>query len=279
MNIRKILSLGLVSILTVGLLASCSSKDEKANTSTQSTDSKKIVVGASAAPHAEILNEFAKPKLKEKGIDLEVKEFTDYPIQNKSVAEKQIDANYFQHTPYLDDYNSKNGTNLISIGEIHAEPLAAYSNKIKSKEELADGSTVAIPNDNSNGARALKLLEKQGLIKLKNSEAANQTEKDITENPKNLKVKAVEAAQLPRVLDEVDLAIINGNYALEGKLDTKNTLFAEQASDIKKHANIIVTNEDNKDNSSLKELVSILQSEDAKKFLQEKYGAAVIPAN
>lgn len=272
MNFKKILSLGLISVLTVGLLASCSSNSNK-------DDNKKIVVGASATPHAEVLKEFAKEKLKEKGIELEVKEFSDYPIQNESVEQKQIDANYFQHGPYLEEYNQKKNTNLVSIGEIHAEPLAAYSNKIKSINELANGSTIAIPNDSSNGTRALKLMEKQGLIELKDKDAAIQTERDITSSSKNLKVKAVEAAQLPRVLDDVDLAIINGNYALQAKLNTKNTLFAEEASDIKKHVNIVVTREDNKDNKALKELINVLKSDDAKKFLKDKYGSAIIPAN
>lgn len=278
MNFKKILSLGLVSVLAIGLLASCSSNDKK-DVDTSKTDSKKIVVGASASPHAEVLNEFAKEKLKEKGIELEVKEFTDYPIQNKAVAEKQIDANYFQHGPYLEEYNKENGTTLISIGEIHAEPLAAYSNKIKSIDEINEGATVAIPSDSSNGTRALKLLQKQGLIELKDKDAAIQTERDIVSSSKKLNVKAVEAAQLPRVLNDVDVAVINGNYALEAKLDTKSTLFAEEASDIKKHVNIVVTREDNKENSSLKELVNVLKSEDAKKFFEEKYGTAVIPAN
>lgn len=279
MNIKKLLSLGLVSILTVALLAGCSSKDEGKEASTGQTDTKKITVGATPTPHAEFLNGFAKEKLKEKGIDLEVKEFTDYVIPNKAVAEKQLDANYFQHILYLEDYNKKNGTNLAVVGEIHAEPLAAYSNKIKSASEINDGATIAIPNDNSNGARALKLLQKQGLIELKDKNAVNATEKDIAKNPKNLKIKAVEAAQLPRILGDVDVAIINGNYALGANLDTNKALFIEDVADINKYVNVVVSREDNKDNPALKELVNVLKSDDAKKWLKEKYGNAVIPAN
>lgn len=278
MNIKKLLSLGLISVLTVGLLVGCSSKKEEGADASKS-ETKKIVVGATPTPHAEFLKEFAAAKLKEKGIELEVKEFTDYVIPNKSVADKQLDANYFQHIPYLEDFNKENKTTLVPIGKIHAEPLAAYSKKIKSTSEIKDGATIAIPNDNSNGTRALKLLQKQGLIELKDKDAANQTERDVVKNPKNLKIKAVEAAQLPRILEEVDVAIINGNYALEAKLDTKSTLFAEEVADIEKHVNVVVSREDNKDDASLKALVEVLRSEDAKKFLKEKYGSAVIPAN
>ena len=278
MNIKKLLSLGLVSLVTVGLLVGCSGG--KTSETSGSGDTKKITVGATAAPHAEFLNEFAKAKLAEKGITLEVKEFTDYPTLNIALADKQLDANYFQHKPYLDNFNKENNTNLVSIGNIHAEPLAAYSKIIKSASEIKDGATIAIPNDNSNGARALKLLQKQGLIKLKSgNDDANLTEKDIAENPKNLKVKAVEAASLPRVLDEVDVAIINGNYALEAKLDTNSTLFAEEVADIEKHVNIVAAREDNKDDANLKELVNVLTSDDAKAWLKNKYGSAVLPAN
>ncbi|MEG0370861.1 MAG: MetQ/NlpA family ABC transporter substrate-binding protein [Clostridium sp.] len=274
MKINKLLSLGLISLLSVGLLAGCSQKDAAKPV----TDPlKKIVVGATPVPHAEFL-EFAKGKLKEKGIELEIKEFTDYVIPNKSVAEKGLDANFFQHVPYLDEYNKKNKSTLVPIGNIHAEPLAAYSNKLKSASEIKAGMTIAIPNDLSNGTRALKLLQKQGLIKLKDPTSANQTERDIVENPKNLKIKALEAALLPKILDDVDVAIINGNYALQGKLDTKSSLFAEDIADIEKHVNVVVSREDNKDNPSLKELVNVLKSDEAKKFLQEKYGTAVIPA-
>lgn len=278
MNIKKLLSLGLVSLVTVGLLVGCSGG--KTSETSGSGDTKKITVGATAAPHAEFLNGFAKEKLAEKGITLEVKEFTDYPTLNIALADKQLDANYFQHKPYLDNFNKENNTNLVSIGNIHAEPLAAYSKTIKSASEIKDGATIAIPNDNSNGARALKLLQKQGLIKLKSgNDDANLTEKDIAENPKNLKVKAVEAASLPRVLDEVDVAIINGNYALEAKLDTNSTLFAEEVADIEKHVNIVAAREDNKDDANLKELVNVLTSDDAKAWLKNKYGSAVLPAN
>ncbi len=277
MNIKKLLSLGVVSLLTVGLLVGCSG--DKASETSGKQDTKKITVGATAAPHAEFLNGFAKEKLAEKGITLEVKEFSDYTTLNIALADKQLDANYFQHKPFLDDFNEKNNKNLVSIGNIHAEPLAAYSKTIKSVSEIKDGATIAIPGDNSNGTRALKLLQKQGLIELKDKDAANQTEKDIVKNPKNLKVKAVEAASLPRVLDEVDLAIINGNYALEAKLDTNSTLFAEEVADIEKHVNIVAAREDNKDDASLKELVNVLTSDDAKAWLKNKYGSAVVPAN
>ncbi|MEF9935024.1 MAG: MetQ/NlpA family ABC transporter substrate-binding protein [Clostridium sp.] len=273
MKLKRLVTLTLAAVLTASLLTGCGAKED----AKPEADTKKIVVGATPVPHAEVLK-FAKEKLKEKGIELEIKEFTDYVIPNKSVAEGQLDANYFQHVPYLTKFNTENGTKLVPIGDIHAEPLAAYSNKIKAATEIKDGATIAIPNDPSNGTRALKLLQKQGLIELKDPNGENQTEKDIVKNPKNLKIKLLDAAQLPRILDEVDAAIINGNYALEAKLDTKAALFVEDVADIQKHVNVVVSREDNKDNPALKELVNVLKSEDAKKFLQEKYGTAVIPA-
>lgn len=275
MKFKKLLALGLISVLTVGALASCSSNSEKADTA-QGTDSKKIVVGASATPQGEMLKDVALEKLKEKGIELEIKEFTDYPVQNKALAEKQIDANFFQHGPYLEDYNQKNGTDLVPIGEIFSAPLAAYSEKIKSIDEVKDGAKVAIPNDASNGTRALKLLAKQGLIEVK--DAPILTEKDITKNPKNLDVKAADASQLPRTLGDVDFAVINANYALQSGIDTKTNLFIEQAEDIKTYVNIVAARPDNKDNEALKELVKALQSDDAKRYIEDKFKGAIIPA-
>lgn len=276
MNFKKLLSLGLVSVLAVGLLASCSSNDKK-DADTNKTDSKKIVVGASATPQGEMLKDVAVEKLKEKGITLEVKEFTDYPVQNKALADKQIDANFFQHGPYLEDYNAKNGTDLVPIGEVFSAPLAGYSSKIKSIDELTDGAKVAIPNDASNCTRALKLLQKQGLIEVKDAESL--TEKDITKNPKNLDIKAADASQLPRTLSDVDFAIINANYALQSGIDTKTNLFIEQADDIKTYVNIVAARPDNKDNEALKELINVLRSDDAKKYIEDKFKGAIVPAN
>lgn len=267
----KFISIAMISILLLGCASTSDNSKGKSN-------SKTLIIGASPSPHGEILN-FAKENLKSKGIDIQVKIFTDYVIPNKSLVSGELDANYFQHVPYMDDFNKKNNTNIVSIGGIHAEPLAAYSNKIKKIDELKSGDIIAIPNDNSNGTRALKLLEKNNLITLKNSNSDIQTEKDIDKNPKNIKIKTVEAAQLPRLLDEVSLTIINGNYALASNLDTSNVLFLEEISDIEKHVNIIATREDNKNNETLKELVNFLKSDKTKNFIKDKYGKAVIPSN
>lgn len=264
--------------LTLGLLTGCGAKETSTTgENINNKDTKTIIVGASPNPHSEILN-FAKEKLKDKGINVEVKEFTDYVIPNKALNDKELDCNYFQHEPYLIDFNEKNNTKLISVGKIHGEPLGAYSNKIKSLENIKDKAVIAIPNDSSNGSRALKLLEKQNLIKLKDNTAAIQTEKDITENNKNLEIKFVEAVQLPRLLDEVDIAIINGNYALASNLDTNSVIFSEDINDIDKYVNIIATRDDNKDDENIKALVEFLKSDETKKFINEKYGKAILPA-
>lgn len=186
-----------------------------------------LVIGASPVPHAEILKAIA-PLLEAQGIKLEIKEFTDYILPNTQLAEKQLDANFFQHKPYLDDQNTKNGTDLVSVTAVHVEPFGAYSKKIKSIDELAEGAKVAIPNDATNGGRALILLAKNGLIKLKDDTNIASTKADITENPKKLDIIELDAAMLPRQLDEVDLALINTNFALDAKLSpTKDALFIE----------------------------------------------------
>jgi D-methionine transport system substrate-binding protein len=235
-----------------------------------------LVVGASPVPHAEILKAIA-PLLEAQGIKLEIKEFTDYVQPNVQLSEKQLDANFFQHQPYLDDQNQKNGSDLVSVTAVHVEPFGAYSKKIKSIDELKDGATVAIPNDATNGGRALILLAKNGLITLKDDKNITSTKADITENKKNLKIVELEAAMLPRQLDEVDLALINTNYALEAKLvPTKDALFIEGADS--PYANILVSRPDNKDSDAIKKLAAALTSPEAKAFIEEKYQGAIIPA-
>ncbi|MCX7904552.1 MAG: MetQ/NlpA family ABC transporter substrate-binding protein [Caloramator sp.] len=236
----------------------------------------KIVVGATPVPHAEILN-FIKPKLEEKGIKLEIKEFTDYITPNIALNDKQLDANFFQHVPYLETFNKEKGMNLIAIAKVHVEPMGAYSIKYKNKDEIPNGAIIAIPNDATNEGRALLLLEKQGFIKLKDSTNLTSTPKDIIENPKNLIFKELEAAQLPRVLKDVDIAIINTNYALEANLNpVKDSLFIEDKES--PYSNILAVRPEDKDNPLIQELIKALQSEDVKKFIEEKYNGAVIPA-
>ncbi|WP_195575759.1 MetQ/NlpA family ABC transporter substrate-binding protein [Paenibacillus sp. 1001270B_150601_E10] len=270
-----------VSILTlVALLAACGSKPAQENNNAAgngaAAETTKLVVGATAKPHAEILKHI-QPALKEQGIDLEIKEFTDYVQPNVQTDEKQLDANFFQHKPYLDEHVAKAGLKLVSVGNIHVEPFGAYSQKIKSIDELKDGATIAIPNDPTNGGRALLLVEKQGLIKLKEGAGLTATVRDIVENPKNLQFKELEAAMLPRVLGEVDFALINTNYALEADLNpTEDALFIEDKDS--PYANILVAREDNQNSEAIQKLLKALQSDDVKTFIEEQYKGAIVPA-
>jgi len=233
-------------------------------------------VAATAVPHAEIL-EFVKPALAKEGVELKVKVFTDYVQPNVQVAEKRLDANFFQHQPYLDEFNKGKGTRLVSVAGVHVEPFGAYSSKHKSLAELPQGASVVIPNDATNGGRALLLLEKAGLIKLKDAKNILATAKDIAENPKGLKVRELEAATLPRVLPQVDLALINTNYALEAKLNpTKDALAIEGADS--PYVNILVARPDNKDSAAMQKLAKALNSAEVKAFIEKKYQGAVVPA-
>ncbi|MGY2235112.1 MetQ/NlpA family ABC transporter substrate-binding protein [Pseudomonas gingeri] len=235
-----------------------------------------LSVAATPVPHAEIL-EFIKPTLAKEGVNLKVKVFTDYVQPNVQVAEKRLDANFFQHQPYLDEFNKAKGTHLISIAAVHVEPLGVYSSKYKKLEDLPGGATVVIPNDATNGGRALLLLQKAGLIKLKDPTNILSTPKDISENSKDLKIRELEAATLPRVLTQVDLALINTNYALEAKLDpSKDALYLEGADS--PYVNILVGREDDKDSDAMKKLVTALHSPEVKAFILEKYKGAIVPA-
>lgn len=235
-----------------------------------------ISVAATAVPHAELL-EFVKPALAKEGVELKIKVFTDYVQPNVQVAEDRLDANFFQHQPYLNEFNASRGTDLVSIAGVHVEPFGAYSSKIKSLTELADGAQVVIPNDATNGGRALLLLQKIGLIKLKDATSITATVKDIVENPKNIKVRELEAATLPRVLNQVDLALINTNYALEAGLNpTKDALVIE--GDDSPYVNILVTTSAKKDNADLLKLAQALNSTAVKQFIVEQYKGAVVPA-
>ncbi|MDP5240803.1 MetQ/NlpA family ABC transporter substrate-binding protein [Uliginosibacterium sp. 31-16] len=236
----------------------------------------KLTIGATPVPQAEIL-EFIKPQLAKQGVDLNVKVFTDYVQPNTQVEEKGLDANFFQHKPYLDNFNKERGTHLVAVAAVHVEPFGVYSQKVKALKDLRQGAVVAIPNDPTNGGRALLLLEKAGLIKLKDSSNIQSTVKDIVNNPKKLEFKELEAATLPRVLDQVDLAAINSNYALEAKLvPTRDALAIEGSKS--PYANFLVTRLDNKDSSAVKKLALALTTPEVKKFIEEKYKGAVVPA-
>ena len=237
-----------------------------------------LKVAATPVPHAEIL-EFIKPQLAKEGVDLQVKVFTDYVQPNIQVAEGRLDANFFQHQPYLDEFNKARQTKvkLESVTGVHVEPFGAYSSKVKSLAELPEGAQVVIPNDATNGGRALLLLDKAGVIKLKDNTSITATPKDIVENPKGIKIRELEAATLPRVLNQVDLALINTNYALEAKLNPTKDALAIEGSD-SPYVNILVAREDNKASADMQKLAAALHSPEVKKFIEEKYKGAVVPA-
>lgn len=259
---------------------SASGSDTDANSNAGSSGAAEPVtlkVGATPVPHAEILN-FVKDKLAEEGVNLEVIEFTDYIQPNVQLYEKQLDANFFQHEPYLEQFNKDNGYDLVKVVGVHIEPMGAYSEKIASVDELQDGARVAIPNDPTNAGRALALLEKQNLIKLKEGVGVNGTVQDVVENPKNLDIVELEAATLPRVLAEVDLAVINTNYALEaGLVPSEDALFIEDKDS--PYVNILVARPDNKDSEAIQKLAAALTTPEVKQFIEENYqGEGVVPA-
>lgn len=236
-----------------------------------------LTIAATPVPHAEIL-EFVKPRLAKEGVDLQIKVFTDYVQPAEQVNQKRLDGNFFLHQPYLNEFKKGHKNDIeVPVAKVHVEPFAGYSVKYKKLSELPVGATVAIPNDPSNSGRALLLLEQQGLLKLKDAHNISATKKDIVSNPKQLKFRELEAATLPRVLNQVDLALINTNYALEAKLNpVKDSLFIEDGKS--PYANLLVAREDNKDSPAFKKLAAALNSPEVKQFIAEKYKGAVVPA-
>ena len=264
---KKIVAAFIISTLSLAIFAGCAKED------------KKLVVGASTTPHAEILN-VAKDALKEKGYELEIKEFTDYVQPNLTLQNKELDANYFQHQPYLDDFNEKNKTDLISIASIHYEPLGLYPGKSKSIEELKEGAVIAVPNDPTNEARALLLLESIGFIKINPKAGLKATINDITENVKQVEIKELEAAQLPRSLQDVDFAVINGNNALQAGLNAATDALAKEEKEslaATTYANIIAIRKGDENREDIKALIEALKTNAVKKFIEEKYQGAVVP--
>lgn len=235
-----------------------------------------LQVAATAVPHAEIL-EFVAPQLAKEGVTLKVQVFTDYVQPNVQVAEKRLDANFFQHQPYLDEFNASRGADLVSVAGVHVEPFGAYSKTIKDLKDLPDGANVVIPNDATNGGRALLLLAKAGVITLKEGAGISATRRDIAQNPKNIKVRELEAATLPRVLDQVDLALINTNYALEAGLSPTDDALVIEGAD-SPYVNILVTRQDNQNDPAVQKLVKALHSDTVKDFLAKQYKGAVVPA-
>lgn len=265
----------LAGLLALGaLVAGCSGEKKEA---AQSSDKKVVLkVGATPVPHAEILNEI-KPLLAKDGIDLQIIEFTDYVKPNLSLNDKEIDANFFQHEPYLKKFAADRKLDLVNLIAVHIEPMGVYSKKLKDIKSVPDGAKVAIPNDPTNGGRALNILAKAGLIKLKDGVGISATVGDIVENPKNLKITEAEAAMLPRTLDDVDLAVINSNFAMEAKLNpTKDALFIEPKDS--PYANIVAVRKGDENRKEIQALKKALTSPEVKKFIEEKYKGTVIPA-
>ena len=255
-----------------------SKAEESTAAETTAADLKPVVVGASPAPHAEIL-EAAKPLMAAKGYDLQIQEYTDYVIPNQALDGGDLDANYFQHKPYLDSFNEQNGTHLASAGTIHYEPFGIYAGKTTDLSALPDKATVLVPNDVTNEARALLLLEAQGFIKLKKGAGLEATPNDIVENPKNLDIVELEAAQLPRSLADCDIAVINGNYAIEAGLKVTDALATESSDSLAAttYGNVVAVREGDENSDAIKALIESLTSPEVKAFMENTYEGAVVP--
>lgn len=296
---KRILAAVLATILAAGTLAACGSSDTApAQEETAAADTEEasqeaeteepvaeaaeggtITVAATEVPHSEIL-EAAKPILAEQGWDLQVTVFNDYVQPNEVVESGDFDANYFQHTPYLDSFNAEKGTHLVSVGEIHYEPLGIYGGTESDLENISDGATIAVPNDTTNEARALLLLQDNGIITLKEGAGMEATKNDIAENPHNVEIVELEAAQVARVIGETSFVVLNGNYALQAGLNAQKDALAYETSDseaAKTYVNVIVVREGNEGNAGVKALADVLRSDEIKKFIDEKYQGSVVP--
>ncbi|MFF5567302.1 MetQ/NlpA family ABC transporter substrate-binding protein [Streptomyces sp. NPDC012623] len=263
--------------LALALSACGTSSDPQSDTGASADTSKPLVVAASPTPHADILN-FVKKNLAEKaGLDLEVKEFTDYVLPNKATQSGEVGANFFQHKPYLDDFNKKNKTDIVPVVDVELEPLGLYSKKVKDVKDLKSGQTVAIPNDTTNEGRALKLLADNGVITLKDGAGSDANLSSI-EDAKGLKFKELEAATLPRALNDVDAAIINGNYAIEAKLKPAEDAIALEKADGNPYANFLAVKRGNEKDPRVVKLAKLLNSPEVKKYIEDTYDGSVVPA-
>ena len=275
----------IAAVLSAALLAGCggsgastSASGDQAASAAGGEESKTITVAASPTPHSEIL-EAAKPLLAEKGYELDIKVFEDYVQPNEVVNSGEIDCNYFQHVPYLESFNEEKGTDLVVAGKIHYEPLGIYPGTKKTLEEIGEGDVIAVPNDTTNEARALLLLQDNGIIKLKDGAGITATKQDIAENPHNVEIKELEAAQIPHVKDEVAYSVMNGNYALQaGLIAAKDALSYElpDSEAAATYVNVIAVKAGNEENEGIKALVEVLKSEDIKKFIADNYDGAVV---
>ncbi|MDO4399933.1 MAG: MetQ/NlpA family ABC transporter substrate-binding protein [Coriobacteriia bacterium] len=263
------IAVAVAAVLAFGLTACGGNSSSSSAADTASSEDKVITVGASPTPHAQILNDAVKPALEAEGWTLEVKEFTDYVLPNTATEDGEIDANYFQHIPYLEDFNAEQGTHLVNVAGVHIEPMRVYAGKAASLDELADGALVAVPNDATNEGRALLLLQSAGVITLNEDAGVTATPKDIKDNPKNLQFKEVEAASVPTVLPDVDIAVINTNYALSANIPADTILFTESGDS--PYVNVLVVKEGNENTDKTKALVAAITSQDVKDYITKNY--------
>ncbi len=267
-----------LGLAATAALAACGGSGDAA--STDGAEATVLTVAATPEPHAKILTEYAAPLLAEQGIELKVTEFTDYVQPNEVVFNGEMDANYFQHINYLRDYNEQNNEDLVSVAKIHYEPFGIYAGKSSDLANIADGAVIAVPNDTTNEARSLLLLQQEGIITLKDPEDLAATPNDIAENPHNIDIREIEAAATPRALEDVDFAAINGNYAQEAGLHASDALVLEEASGIafEEYANVIVTSSDKAEDERIAALVAVLTTDDFKAYLEETFGEDVLAA-
>lgn len=281
MKLKKITEVALASAMSLALLSACGNNtNDTPSTGSDNNSAEPVVlkVGATPAPHAEIL-EVVKPILAEQNIDLEITVFNDYVTPNTAVEDGSLDANYFQHITYMNGFNESDGTHLVSVGNVHYEPLGLYAGKVDAVTDLADGAQIAVPNDTTNEARALLLLQQEGLITLKEGAGINATKADIVENPKNLDIVELEANQLPVRLQDVDMAVINGNYAIDAGLNVADALAIEDSEGEAgtAYANVLVVKEGHENDEAIQALYAALCSDEVRTYMEETYGGAVVP--
>ncbi|NUL02370.1 ABC transporter substrate-binding protein [Streptomyces lunaelactis] len=278
-NIKLTAAAAATAALALGLTACGTASDPGATSDSggKADESKALVVAASPTPHADILNYVKANLAKKAGLNLEVKEFTDYVLPNTATDSGQVDANFFQHKPYLDDFNTKNKTHIVPVVNVHLEPLGLYSKKVKDLKEIKVGQTIAVPNDTTNEGRALKLLADNGLITLKSGVGSDAKLSDI-EDEKGLEFKEIEAATLPRALNDVDAAVINGNYAIEADLKPAKDSLALEKADGNPYANFLAVKAGNENDARVQKLAKLLNSPEVKKFIEDTYAGSVVPA-
>lgn len=276
-NIKLTAAAAATVALALGLTACGTDSDPASGKASDADASKALVVAASPTPHADILNYVKKNLADKAGLKLEVKEFTDYVLPNTATENGQVDANFFQHKPYLDDFNEKNGTHIVPVVDVHLEPLGLYSKKVKGLKDLKAGQTVAVPNDTTNEGRALQLLAENGLITLKDGVGTNAKLSDITDK-KGLEFKELEAATVPRALNDVDAAVINGNYAIEAGLKPGQDSLALEKAEGNPYANFLAVKEGNEKDARVQKLVKLLNSDEVKKYIEDTYQGSIVPA-